>query len=624
MKKTIQLQLAGLTVTGFVLLGIFTVTAQEAAPTADEAQPADWNELVAPEPEPEPAAELLPEEAVEPEPAPTANALPPVEVVEVVPVPETPDTKATVSDEDENLINITLRDVELIAVVEMFTTLSGANILSVPTNLTGRVTVNLSNVEWKPALESILDMHNLQLRETMPGIEVYSIVAKDPEAPEPMEVETLFLDYAKVSDVYPVVKSMMRAGGTLSPFPSRNAMVIRSTRGNLADIRKLVTSIDTFRDQVFIEAKFMELDDAAIKDLGINWQVLQGYSMGVGGMTWRVNQQREWGRTREDGLTRWDERGNQDQTTQLYDLYGTPYQEESREWTESPPGSGVYTAQDRITPTREMIDRTELGQDYRSVAGDTFTRTSTDMRSAILSADDFRLTLSALQQVNGVSVVSNPKIIVANEESAVIHIGQTERPFDAEIIPATERTDARVVYRPGAPVDLGVKLTVTPTVNTMSNITVRISPELTRLAGYDIAPDGRTRYPIVSTKTIQTMFCLESGKTVAIGGLTETEDREETKKVPLLGDIPIIGKYLFSHQRTVRSQKETIIFVTVGLAMPDTMDPSDGLPQNTDLTHREMMRSDLIRMQREQERVKLQTALDSDDRRARNRALRRR
>ena len=91
------------------------------------------------------------------------------------------------------------------------------------------------------------------------------------------------------------------------------------------------------------------------------------------------------------------------------------------------------------------------------------------------------------------------------------------------------------------------------------------------------------------------MFALDNGKTVAIGGLTETTDREVTSRVPLLGSIPLIGRYLFSHTHTEKAQEETIIFVTVGLAMPDSILRDTGLPENTQLTRRHIIADEVER-----------------------------
>ena len=79
---------------------------------------------------------------------------------------------------NDNLISIRLDAVELSDVIRMFSRISGVNILASPANLHGRVTVNLTDVEWKPALESILDMVGLELVERTPGTEVYSVISR--------------------------------------------------------------------------------------------------------------------------------------------------------------------------------------------------------------------------------------------------------------------------------------------------------------------------------------------------------------------------------------------------------------------------------------------------------------
>lgn len=491
-------------------------------------------------------------------------------------------------------ISITLDDVEIVDVVRMFTRISGANIIATPSNLQGRVTVNLTEVEWRPALESILDMHGLALEEKLPGSSVYSVVPRPAGTPDPMKVETFFLKYATVDTVEPVVKGMLTSGASVTTFPSQNALVVRSTAANLGEISQVVEQIDIAREQVFIEAKFMELNDEAIKDLGINWQVLQNYALGASSLQMDLRSSREWTDSRTDTVTRRDNRGIKDTVDERFDIYNDQYQEETLEFLESPPDSGNFISQTKVTPTRTTTDSIDVGRDVSSEISDVFTRSVSDVRTAVLGAADFQIVLSALQQMNGVSIVSNPKIIVANEEPAKIHIGQTERPFVSSVTPGQQGIAPVVTYNPGEAVDTGVKLTVTPTVNTESNITVRIEPELTRFLRDAVAPNGQT-YPIIGKKTITTVFSLESGKTVAIGGLTETLDQDVTSKIPLLGDLPLIGKYLFSHTHRERSQTETIIFVTVGLATPGLILRETGLPEDTELARRHIIATETKR-----------------------------
>lgn len=518
---------------------------------------------------PEPAG---PDEA-EPDPAPVDLEPEPDSVFVVSPDALVPPELVS-DDEIEGLISVNLEEVVLQDVVRMFARISDANIIASGTNLQQKVTVSLHNVDWKTGLESILDMHDLMLRERTPGSEVYSVVPKPPEGVEPLVIEPIFLKYANVNDAQAIVNTLIEARGSVSPYASGNALVVRTTADNLVEIKKVIDSIDKPRQQVYIEAKFLELNDDAIRKLGINWQVLEEYRVGVGSLDWSFGEERVWDRGREDTSRRFDDRSQSDVLSSTYDREGM-----------------------LDTASRTTLDSIDRGREIRSDQWDDFRHTIEDVRSAVLSAGDVNIILSALKGMDGVSIVSNPKIMVANEETATIHIGEKERPFIASVVTQAD-APAIVTYNPGEEVDFGVKLSVTPTINTDTNITLRIVPELTRFVRQATAPDGQS-YPVVATKTIETVFSLENGKTAAIGGLTETTESDSTRKVPLLGDIPLIGKYLFSHQTRKKSQQETIIFVTVGLANPHTMTRNEGLPEDARLIHRHMTREDVRRREAE-------------------------
>ena len=75
---------------------------------------------------------------------------------------------------------------------------------------------------------------------------------------------------------------------------------------------------------------------------------------------------------------------------------------------------------------------------------------------------------------------------------------------------------------------------------------------------------------------------------MAIGGLTESNNHENEKKIPLLGDIPFIGRYLFRHTHTEKVQDEVIIFVTVGVLSPENMLETSGIPLEGKLIHKHL------------------------------------
>lgn len=205
--------------------------------------------------------------------------------------------------------------------------------------------------------------------------------------------------------------------------------------------------------------------------------------------------------------------------------------------------------------------------------------------STVLSADTFALTLSALQENAGVEIVTNPKVVVSSGEKANIHIGQ-RRPNIIKRTTSTTGGTTDVSYEYGTPewIEIGTKVGVQPVVNTEENITVNIEPELNRQVGL-IEPQPGLTFPILATRRVTSEFVIQSGQTVAIGGLTSTEDRDTVKKIPLLGDIPIIGRYLFSHQSTEKVQDETLIFVTVSIADPEDMTSETGIPSQGTLIY---------------------------------------
>ncbi|QHI70826.1 type II secretion system protein GspD [Tichowtungia aerotolerans] len=550
--------------------------------------------------EPEPVTDIEPETAVVVE---EDAEEPPVETVEIGIM----DDMTAGAEISGGLISLSLKDVELQDVVRLFSRLSNANII-VPDMLDEenpkRVDVNLDNVEWKPALKAILDTHGLELVEKIPGSEVYSIRERSADAPEPMEIKVFKLNYATVNEVVAMVDLLVKKdGGQISTYPARNSIVAQGTAKMINDLEQIVQAVDLPREQVFIEAKFLELSDSASEQLGIDWNVLGGYSVGAGGIS---------------GNYAYDE-SRADNENYFKDIAGRPFEklEEAPDnalWLEDPNNPGQYSLYDGTTyyarpgndsslhrlfgliPTTESIDS--------SVVGKTL--------AATLNADDFNVVLSALKEMSGARVVSNPKIIVANEETASIHIG-AKKPNIKGVIQTAGDSQSTTVYSLDETepyFEDGVRVEVTPTINTEDNITVRIQPTLDRLdSDPTLAPDG-TAFWGKSTKTIETVFGLEDGQTAAIGGLTEATKSDVDRKVPLLGDLPYIGR-LFSYSSKNSQQVETIIFVTVGMANPHSLAFETGLPEDSSLAMRHRAEASTERAIK-QEELKILQAVESD------------
>ncbi len=571
------------------------------------------------------------------------------------PVPEVEIDEISVDDNfedeeriDDDRVSLLMKNAELEDVIEVFGQLSNANIivpnLSSDTKVDRTIDVNLSNVEWKPALEAILESQDLELYEKIVGSEIYSVRTKTPGAPEPMEMKIFKLNYASASSVTNLLAQMVGASGTYSSFPERNVVMAQTFAKNLRNIEALIEQIDLPRQQVFIEAKFMELTDTARKDLGINWQVLQSYGVGVNG----IGGDYAYGDSRQDNFNRsmtdqdkgnYTTRGTIDNNSAVNnynDIAGKSYErlEEAPDQTwvsdENNPGNfewdnGVDYAQRPgglpangriygITPTASSENSTknfsdnltEVINDAIVGSGSLDASTVTRTLGATLSAADFQLVLSALERRDGVDIVSNPKIIVANEEKASIHIGKVKPRYETELVPVND-TQSKVVIKQVGEYRDGVSVDVTPTINTADNITLKIVPKLERL---DITPDFRSSEGIPyygkTVKTIDTVFSLESGQTAAIGGLTQVTDSTTKSKIPLLGDLPFLGRF-FSYEQDIKEQNETIIFVTVGIANPSSIDMETGLPEDARLVQRYQIRNAASRQVSREELVVFET-----------------
>ncbi len=573
------------------------------------------------------------------------------------------DEELGIEEEDgdgSDLINISVEDETLDIVVQMFTRMSGINIIATSSNLTGTVTVNLVDVEWKPALTSILAMHRLTLLERTPGSGVYMITPQVEGAPEPLVVATIFLQYTTVSEIAPVVNSMLAANGAVSEFAERNALIIKSTESNLGEIKNLIKEIDISSKQVSIEAKFMELNDSATKQLGLKWSSLAAFNMQLKAGPFSSLEQSEH-------FSDWDDSSRSRSTAYVddrnfifEDIYGSPVSltdstvifDSDRGTTASSQdeGGAIFKANTLgddavkigtgllksssggsafsttgtgtgVMPDRIAIDARSSESDVINDVRDRFVESIIQSSSTVLDIDALNLVLSALKTTDGVSIVSNPKMIVANGTTNAffrvgnrwpivrtsITSGTADSPGDA--IDARLDLDIDTDYISGGYLRTGIELKVIPVVKADNLIQATITPTLTSKLSQDKVVAGNS-WPQLQVKEINTRFTLLSGQTVAIGGLTSTRDSKIVTKVPVLGDIPLIGKYLFTHTEEAEDQVETIIFVTLALASPESLYPEIGMPEDTRLAQIRMLQdrkkkekfmSDLERMKESQD-----------------------
>ncbi|MBP9853993.1 MAG: hypothetical protein KBD53_03895 [Candidatus Omnitrophica bacterium] len=170
--------------------------------------------------------------------------------------------------------------------------------------------------------------------------------------------------------------------------------------------------------------------------------------------------------------------------------------------------------------------------------------------------DSFEVAIRALKQVSETKILSNPKILVTNNEEAKIHIGDTV-PY---IISTTSGTgDNAITSEDVRFIDVGLKLNVTPTINDEGFVTMRLRPEISTIVGTVESQGGGI--PQVNKTEVETTVMVQDGNSIVLGGLKKDDKSHYKKGLPILMDMPMLGK-LFSRTSDEYNDTEIVIFLT--------------------------------------------------------------
>jgi general secretion pathway protein D len=176
---------------------------------------------------------------------------------------------------------------------------------------------------------------------------------------------------------------------------------------------------------------------------------------------------------------------------------------------------------------------------------------------------DFTATLRALQEVGKLNVLSRPYILTRDNQTATITVGE-EVPFITDTrTTETGQTINTIQYE-----DIGIILEVTPSINPEGLVIMEVSPEISTTTAKTVPISETVNAAVFAKRSSTTRVEVRSGQTIVIGGLVEDQLTESVKKVPGLGNLPIVGN-LFKRTTTEKSKKELLIFLTPHVAMVD-------------------------------------------------------
>jgi type IV pilus assembly protein PilQ len=435
---------------------------------------------------------------------------------------------------DAELISLNFQSIEIHALLRIMADFTGLNIV-VSDSVMGAVTLRLKEVPWQQALEIILASRGLGMLQVgtilhiapkaelaeRKNAELLALQAR--QVLEPTRTQEFRLNFAKAAEVS---RSLMGTRGGAAAGVGSGATRILSPRGSvLSDVRTnqifvtdiplkltqvqdLIRQLDIPVQQVLIEARIVEASDAFGRSIGIR----------LGGRPITLNSGRN---------------------TQ----FGASY----------------------IAPDMSSGAAPTLGVNYGATAGDFVNlpaapQNGTAAATFAVSLFNSSLTrllnleISAMEADGKGKIISSPRIVTTDQVTALIEQG-TELPYQTG---GTTTTAPSIEWRKAS-----LKLEVTP----------QITPEGNIILTLDVNKDSVGRVTVngfaIDTKRIQTQVLVENGGTVAIGGIFEQTERNDDTKVPLLGDLPIVGALFRSRNRST-SKSEMLVFITPQL-LPESL-----------------------------------------------------
>lgn len=451
-------------------------------------------------------------------------------VVEVRPIKEDPNklTQGTQGYRGEKL-SLNFQNVEVRAVLQVIADFTGLNIITSDT-VGGNLTLRLKDVPWDQALDIVMQAKGLDMRKNgsviwiAPKDELLTKEKLELEQRaqiaelEPLKTEIFQLNYQKAESFKQVFgldtggdgkNRVLSKRGSAVIDPRTNQLFVTDTAAKLEEIRKLVQKTDVASRQVLIEARIVEADDKFSKNLGAKLGFADMRTLRGGDTGYQISNNSNTRIAVTGNLT-----GVGEQTGQV--------EEE---------GAGYNNSQFINLPAAGIngLNPGSLAISLFSAAANRF----------------LNLELSALEADGKGKIISSPRVVTADQLKALIEQG-TELPYQQ----ATSSGATSVSFRKA-----NLRLEVTPQITPDGNVILDVDVNKD-----SVGQETRAGFAI-DTKHVKTQVLVENGGTVVLGGIFQQTERDTVTKVPVLGDVPVLG-HLFKTTGRTNDKTELLIFIT--------------------------------------------------------------
>ena len=397
-------------------------------------------------------------------------------------------------------IFIDVNDVPIDTVIRQLIEQADLNYIKSP-KVIGNVTVTLTNVPLEEALTNILAVHDCIYVPTNNVIRIITS-AEMVEKVEPILTKTYEIVYADVAQVVEALDKFKSPQGSVSSIQGTSHIIVTDTESKIREITALLDKIDRITPQILVETRIYDITSRDKLDLGVEWYVGR-----------RTN------------------------------------------WT---PG---YPINDDIVVDKSGVD-TYLGSRTNPFMASLFegATSNTEDTSGLLRFGwltphvDIDATINAQQEIAEAKLLANPRILVLDNETASFDI-VTEEPYVERQVSGGTITET-VKFKP-----VGVKLQVTPHVTRNGMLRLHIQPEFNVFIKRVNLSSDSTNVPIVDTRKVDTIALVRDSQTVVLGGMRKKTVSKGNNKIPLLGDLPLVGA-LFRFEGEDTAVNELIVFIT--------------------------------------------------------------
>ena len=470
-------------------------------------------------------------------------------------------------------LSLDLREMDIVDVLKMLARQEDLNMV-IGKNVSGRVTVSLTNVDFWQAFKTILNTRDLAYSQEGNLIEVMTSSDYEKQYGIPFvkktERQTFSLIAVTAAAAKAALEPLMSKVGTITVDEASNSITVEDTRDNLNVLSEKIPKLDVSQ-----ELRVFRLNYASVEDIQPKIVSLVSKDFGNLQIDKRSNTivvQDNPVRVKEiaDIIHAMDVR---DKTVlieaRIIQLTLSTEHQMGVNW-QGVNWSYIFNALNGYHVTGNLVQNLQL-VNQQTVTGTNVTAPGITAQVGVLEKPNFQAVVNALNTIGTTNLLSCPRIMALNGQEAKIHVGSKVAKITNTLINAGSTTSAPIVTETVDFLDVGVKLSVIPIISDENTITMKVKPEVSSVQSTITTSDGSS-IPVIEVSEAEASLVVKDGITVVLGGLMEDSKAKTDNDVPFLGRIPLLGALFRSRDKT-EQKTELVIFLTPHIVSGDSVSP---------------------------------------------------